>query len=90
MTRAKYLGYEVNMRQDRRTGECLAFIPHAYKNHAGVRYYMALTLLDGWCEVTPQYATRNTRTTTKYPSDLKRAIDRQQGYLLNVIPKLLG
>lgn len=81
-------GYEVNMRQDRRTGEHLAVIPSAYDQGRG-RYYMALTY-DGWVELSPAYVTRGTRTVEDYPEPLKRALDRQLGYILNVVPRLRG
>lgn len=82
-------GYSVNMRQDRKTGEYLAFIPSTYDQGRG-RYYMAYTLADGWVEVTPEYATRETRTVKEYPENLKRAVDSNLGYLLNVVPRLFG
>lgn len=82
-------GYSVNMRQDRKTGEYLAFVPSTYDQGRG-RYYMAYTLADGWVEVTPEYATRSTRTVREYPENLKRAVDSNLGHLLNVVPRLFG
>lgn len=82
-------GYEVNMRQDRRTGEYLAFIPSTYDQGRG-RYYMAYTLLDGWVELSPEYATRRTCTVSDYPDNLKRAVDRQLGYILITVARLRG
>lgn len=81
-------GYSVTMRQDKRTGEHLAFVPSAYVNRHGERYYMALTAADGWVELTPEYATRCTRTVTDYPESLKRAADRSSGYILHLAPRL--
>lgn len=81
-------GYSVTMRQDRKTGEFLAFVPTAYTSHRGERYYMALTLMDGWVEVTPQYATRVTRNVTEYPEALKRAYDSSMGYIMHIAPRL--
>lgn len=82
-------GYEINMRQDRRTGEHLAVIPSAYDQGKG-RYYMAYTLADGWVELAPQYVTRHTATAKTYPEDLKRAVDRNLGYILIAVPRLRG
>lgn len=81
-------GYSVTMRQDRKTGEYLAFVPTAYTNHHGERYYMALTLMDGWVELTPEYAVNGTRNVTEYPEALKRYMDHQSGYILHVAPRL--
>lgn len=80
-------GYSVTMRQDRKTGEYLAFTPTAYDNGRG-RYYMALTLTDGWVEVTPEYAVKVTRNVTEYPESLKRAFDTSMGYIMHVAPRL--
>lgn len=80
-------GYEINMRRDKRTGEHLAFIPSSYNNGRG-RYYMAYTLADGWVELSPEYATRNTRTVSDYDENLKRAVDSNLGYILNIYPRL--
>lgn len=82
-------GYDINMRRDTRTGEYLAFIPAAYDNGRG-RYYMAYTLMDGWVELSPEYATKRTRTVSDYPAELKRAVDRNLGYMLNLAPRLVG
>jgi hypothetical protein len=84
-------GYEVCMRQDTRkgNGEYFAVIPHAYTGRNGERYYMALGSSDvAWVELSPSYLTRCTRTTEEYPEWLKRAIDRQMGYILNTVPRL--
>lgn len=81
-------GYSVNMRQDKRTKEQLAVMATAYRDRHGDRYYMAYTLLDGWVELSPEYVTRNTRTITDYSDDLKRAVDRNLGYLLLVRSRL--
>ena len=80
--------YSVTMRQDKRTGEYLAFVPTAYRNRHGDAYYMALTLMDGWVELTPAYATRCTVTVTDYPTDLKRAFDASMGYTMNLAARL--
>lgn len=82
-------GYEINMRQDKRTGEYLAFIPSSYDQGRG-RYYMAYTLADGWVEVAPEYATRATRPVVDFPQNLKRAVDSSMGYILNLYPRLVG
>jgi hypothetical protein len=82
-------GYDVNMRQDKRTGEYLAFMPDSYDMGRG-RYYMAYTLSDAWVEVSPEYATRACRTVSEFPGDLKRAVDSNLGYLLNLTPRLRG
>ena len=82
-------GYSVNMRRDTRTGECLAVMPSSYDGRNG-RYYMAYTLADGWLELTPECLTRNTRTVSAYPTDLKRAVDRNLGYILDIAPRLYG
>lgn len=81
-------GYSVNMRRAK-TGEYLAVIPDAYDSGRG-RYYMAFTLLDGWVELSPEYVTRHTRTVTDYPLALKKAVDRNLGYLLNTVGRLAG
>lgn len=84
-------GYEVCMRQDTRkgNGEYFAVIPHAYTNSKGERYYMAIGSSDGaWCELTPEYVTKCTKTVAEYPEWLKRSIDGQQGYILNVVSRL--
>lgn len=84
-------GYEVCMRQDTRkgNGEFFAVIPSAYENRHGERYYMAIGSSDGaWCELSPEYLTRSTRTTEDYPEWLKRSIDRQQGYILHTVKRL--
>lgn len=81
------------MRQDTRkgNGEYFAVIPHAYTNHNGERYYMAIGSSDGaWAELSPDYLTRCTRTTPDYPEWLKRAIDSQQGYILHTVATLKG
>lgn len=80
-------GYSVTMRQDKHTGEYLAFIPKAYDTGRG-RYYMAYTLVDGWVELTPAYATRNTRNVSEYPVTLKRATDSALGYIVGLAPRL--
>ena len=82
-------GYEVNMRRDTRTGENLAVIPNTYNQGCG-RYYMALTETGDWVRLSPAYVTGNTKTVTDYPETLKRAIDRQQGYLLITVPRVYG
>lgn len=88
---ARYVpGYSLTMRQDRATGEYLAFIPAAYRNSHGERYYMAFTLADGWVEVTPEYATARTRTVAEYPEGLKRSADSNMGYIMNIAPRLVG
>lgn len=90
MTRATR-GYEVNMRQDTRkgNGEYFAVIPHAYTNRKGERYYMAIGSSDGtWCELSPAYLTRSTKTIQDFPEWLKRRIDSQQGHILNTISRL--
>ena len=81
-------GYSVTMRQDKRTKEFLAFMPSAYMTNTGERYYMALTLSDGWVELSPKYATQSTVTVTEFPENLKRAVDRQLGYILHTAPRL--
>lgn len=81
-------GYDVNMRRDNKTGEYLAFMPRAYVNRHGERYYMAYTLIDGWVELSPAYATSRTHTVIDYPAELKRAVDRNLGYLLIIAPRL--
>lgn len=84
-------GYEVNMRRDKRTGEHLAVIPGAYRSRHGERYYMAICESGGcWAELSPEYLTRNTVTTSEYPEWLKRAIDRNLGYVLNLVDRLAG
>lgn len=82
-------GYSVNMRRDTRTGEDLAVMPTAYDNGRG-RYYMAYTLLDSWVELSPEYVTRHTKTVDDYSLTLKKAVDRNLGYLLNVATRLQG
>lgn len=82
-------GYSINMRQDCKTGEFLAFVPHSYDMGRG-RYYMAYTLGYGWIKVSPEYATRCTRTAAEFPDALKRAVDSNLGYLLNPAPRLYG
>ena len=83
-------GYEVNMRQDKRTGEHLAVIPSTYR-HGAERYYMAVCESDGWwAELSPAYLTQATRTVTEFPEWLKRSIDAQIGYLLILAPRLRG
>ena len=77
------------MRRDRRTGEYLAFMPAAYTGRHG-RYYMAYTLADGWVELSPAYATRCTQTVTDYPENLKRATERNLGYLAATVSRLRG
>ena len=84
-------GYEVCMRQDTRkgNGEFFAVIPHAYVNRHGERYYMAIGSSGGaWCELTPAYLTRSTRTVQEFPEWLKRRIDSQQGYILHTVKRL--
>lgn len=84
-------GYEVCMRQDTRkgNGEFFAVIDSPFKNRHGERYYRAIGSSDGaWCELTPAYLTRCTKTVTEYPEWLKRSIDRQQGYILNTVSRL--
>lgn len=84
-------GYEVNMRRDKRTGEYLAVIPTAYRNRFDERYYMALGESDGWwTELSPTYVTRNTAPVREYPEWLKRAVDKQVGYVLQVVPRVRG
>lgn len=83
-------GYDVNMRQDKRNGEHLAFMPDTYTNHHGDRYYMAYTMADGWVELDPGYAVKCTRTVTDFPAELKRATDRNLGYILNLTHRLRG
>lgn len=80
---------EVNMRQDRVTGEYLAVVPSAYDQGRG-RHYLALTATDGWVELSPEYVTRRTRTVSEYPEELKRAVDRLSGHTLRVVPRLLS
>jgi hypothetical protein len=80
--------YSVTMRQDKRTGEYLAFVPTAYRNRHGDAYYMALTMADGWVELSPKYATRYTVTVTDYPAELKRAFDASIGYTMNLAARL--
>lgn len=82
-------GYSINIRQDRKTGEFLAFIPRSYDMGRG-RYYMAYTLADSWVEVSPGYATRSTRAVSEFPAALKRAVESNLGYLLNLAPRLQG
>lgn len=82
-------GYDINIRQDSRTGEYLAFVPSSYDQGRG-RYYMAYTLTDGWVEVSPEYATRGTRTVSEFPAALKRAVDSNLGRILNLAPRLYG
>lgn len=82
-------GYSINMRRDRRTGEDLAVIPTTYDQGRG-RYYMAFTLVDGWVELTPQYVVTRTRTVEDYSEDLKRAVDRNLGYILNLVGRVEG
>lgn len=81
--------YSINMRQDVRNGEHLAVIPTSYDRGRG-RYYMAYTLADGWVELTPTYVTTMTRTVSEFPADLKRAVDRNLGYILNLASRLCG
>lgn len=82
-------GYSVTMRQDKRTGEYLAFIPSAYRNAHGERYYMAYTLTDGWVELSPEYATRMTRNVgDTYPERLRDCVNREMGYVLHLAPRL--
>ena len=76
------------MRQDKRTGEYLAFVPTAYRNRHGDAYYMALTMAGGWVKLSPKYATRCTVTVTDYPADLKRAFDASIGYTMNLATRL--
>lgn len=76
------------MRRDKRTGEHLALIPTAYHDRHGGAYYMALTMMDGWVELSPKYATRCTVTVTDYPADLKRAVDASMGYTMNLATRL--
>ena len=83
-------GYSINMRQVITTGEHLAVVPHAYKNRHGERYYMAMTLTDGWVELAPEYVTRYTRTAAPYDEALKRTVDRNLGYILSVTDRLKG
>jgi hypothetical protein len=83
-------GYDVNMRKTKMTGEVIAVIPAAYRNRQGERYYMAYTLLDGWVELSPEYVTRQTKTTNLYSDDLKRAVDRNLGYVLNIVHRVYG
>lgn len=84
-------GYEINMRCDKRTGEYLAVIPSAYRNRHDERYYMALGESDGWwTELTPEYVTRSTVSVTEYPEWLKRAMDKQLGYVLDVVSRVRG
>ena len=83
-------GYSVTIRRDRRTGELLAFIPRAYRDRHGERYYLAITLTNGWVELTPDYATSCTRTVTDYPESFKRFVDRDMGYRMHVAPRLYG
>ena len=83
-------GYDVNMRQDKRNGEHLAFMPDTYTSHHGDRYYMAYTLADGWVEIDPGYAVKCTRTAADFPAELKRATERNLGYLLNLTHRLKG
>ena len=77
------------MRQDKRTGEYLAFTPTTYDQGRG-RYYMAYTVTDGWVEIDPEYATKCTKNVTTYPDRLYDGICRETGYLLNVAPRLYG
>lgn len=81
--------HTINIRQDRSTGEYLAFIPGSYDAGRG-RYYMAYTLLDGWAEVTPEYAVKRTRTAKVFPEALRRATEANLGYLLSISSRLRG
>lgn len=83
-------GYDVNMRQDKRNGEHLAFMPDTYTNQHGDRYYMAYTLADGWVEIDPGYAVKCTRTATDFPAELKRATERNLCYSLHLTQRLRG
>jgi hypothetical protein len=85
----KITGYEINIRQDKKSGEYLAFIPSSYDMGRG-RFYMAFTLADGWVEVSPEYATRGTRPVSTFPQNLKRAVDSNMGYILILYPRLVG
>lgn len=83
-------GYSVNMRQDKRTGEHLAVVPTSY-GPKDARYYMALCESDGcWAELSPEYLTKATRTVTTFPGWLKRNMDGQLGYILNLAPRIYG
>lgn len=83
-------GYSVNMRQDKRNGEHLAFMPATCPNRHGDRYYMAYTLAGGWVEIDPGYAVKCTRTATDFPAELKRATEVSLGYSLRLTHRLRG
>lgn len=80
-------GYEINMRQVHRTGEYLAVIPSSYDQGRG-RYYLAFSLSDGWVELSPEFVVRHTCTVVDFPDALKRAVDRNLGYILEAVPRL--
>lgn len=82
--------YDLNMRQDRKTGEYLAFVPDSYTAHNGTRYYMAYSFTDGWVEVSPEYATKVCKTVRDYPEYLKQAAGRSLGYIMGTTDRLRG
>lgn len=81
--------YEINMRQDKRTGDFLAVYPESETGLNG-RYYTAYTLLDGHVEVSPEYLTQCTKTVSEWPPELKHTIDSINGRILITVDRLKG
>lgn len=85
-------GYEINIRQDKRTGEYLAVYPGAYRSRQGDRYYLGHAMADWFLELSPEYLTKATKPVKRddpnFPEDLKRAVDRHTGYIMIVVDRL--